>query len=196
MRCIARIAHVLRLCSRRDTYRVCIAHVLCLIHPEYIHNTCIEGNATLWRGKLAPYPVSRLELYNPASSSFVREYVACMGRRQRRAAPTWLLHPRVVQTAAWLLNASASALIGGATHARRPPTFPTHGFTAAVFALGVCREVRLYGFGEPRGKAVGTAAKDNARCAHKSAYGCAAKARGAQPFWAGGHALHDEHRAL
>lgn len=138
---------------------------------------------------------SLLELYNPAASSFVRDYLACMRRRPRDAAPTWLLHPQVVQSAARLLSeiASASASLGGRRLATHPQTFPTHGFTAVILALGVCREVRLYGFGEPRATWPGQLPTAGETAAGgKSAYGRDAM----QPFWADGHALSNEHRAL
>ena len=55
------VSHVSRMycgCIHVGIRIVNVSRMYCgWIHPGYIHDTCIEGNETLHRGKLAPYPM-------------------------------------------------------------------------------------------------------------------------------------------
>jgi len=136
---------------------------------------------------------TQLELYNPAASSFLTEYLGCMDNRShygqsRSDQPTWVLHPNVSQTAAWLLNTcmpSAGKQAGRQAGRRKQEIFPSHGFTAVVFALTVCRKVHLYGFEEER------RGHNKKLPSPASSYGDNV----AQSVWEG-HELHREHASL
>jgi len=126
---------------------------------------------------------SGLELYNPAGVQHLHDYLACARAVE---APVWLLHPQLDHRAASLIK----AVEGRASKAEKL-TFPTHGFLAAVFAGDVCEEVRLYGF-DLRSHLRGSRATTRA-----TAYSNITAIYGTgQGFWATGHKLDTEHRAL